>query len=185
MNKPYDPGDARFLTAIEALWPSAEATAFFELARLHHIVADGGYLAARLAVRPRALKPWLLEIAEACELLAEAAGAHADPIADPPGLRRLLSGAYRILAEAVADPELPLAAVLDERQLEVMLDALDDAARWRGHRAAAVCQDCADSPVELCQAHADDLDRIDRYGALFRQFEPIAVPDSFRLTGGR
>jgi hypothetical protein len=185
MSKPYDPQDADFLAAINARWPSPEASAFLELARAYTVLADSGCLAARLKASQQALHPWLLVAAEAYGLLAEAAGAHAEPASDPPGLRRLLSEAYRAMATVIADPQRPIAAVLDSRQLGLLLAALDDAASWRGHRATSACQDCADSPAELCQEHAADLDRIDQYGSLFREFEPVAVPDSFRLIGGR
>jgi hypothetical protein len=184
MSKPYDPQDAEFLAAINARWPSKEASAFLELARSYTVLADSGCLAARLEASQDALHPWLVVAAEAYGLLAEAAGAHAEPVTDPPGLRRLLSEAYQAMAIVVADPQRPIAAVLDSGQLDLLLAALDDAAAWRGHRATSACQDCADSPAELCEEHGADLDRIDQYLALFREFEPIEIPESFRLTGG-
>lgn len=173
----------RSLTVIRGA-ANREAAAFADLCDHYQMLAETGALAVRLAADPRSLKPWLLVVAEAYGQLAEAAGIfEAVPVIDPPGLRRLVSEAYRTVAEVLADPKRPIAAVLDARQLQLALAALDDAAAWRGHRATSSCQDCADSPAELCSAHADDLDRIDQYGALYREFEAVAVPPSFDLPG--
>lgn len=194
MTQPYDPQDDEFLASISAMWPTREASAFLELAGAYTVLADSGCLAARLNASQEALHPWLVVAAEVYGLLADAAATLAEAVidppslrrllCDPPSLRRLLSEAYRAMATVVADPQRPIAAVLDSGQLDLLLAALDDAAAWRGHRATSACQDCADSPAELCEEHAADLDRIDQYGALFREFEPIDFPASFRLTGG-
>jgi hypothetical protein len=62
------------------------------------------------------------------------------------------------------------AVVLDEAQLDVVLDALADAAEYRIAAGARGCLDCAsaDGPG-LCPDHDADLDRAQRYTATARQ----------------
>lgn len=181
---PYDPDSSRFLEQMSVAWPSVEASTFHELACQYRRLHEAGYLAAQLAVAADVLKPWLYDLADAYEQLAEAAGAHAKPVSDLLGLRRQLATAYRTLAEVLADPHQPIVAVLAEPQLDLMLSALDDAASWRGHRATSACEYCRSSAAELCQEHLADLDQIGQYAALFKHFEPVDVPASFDMTGG-
>lgn len=64
--------------------------------------------------------------------------------------------------------------VLDEAQREVLGQALADALEYR--MPDGFCSDCEASPVDLCDAHAADLDRTDAYLVLARDLG-IEVPD--------
>jgi len=48
--------------------------------------------------------------------------------------------------------------------LDVLGQALDDAVTYRN--SAGSCTACDDSPAELCQDHAADIDKVDAYLAL-------------------
>jgi hypothetical protein len=58
---------------------------------------------------------------------------------------------------------------LSTAQRSTVIAALDDAAVFRTERAAAYCLECAESPTDLCEAHADDLDQADAYRHVARE----------------
>ncbi len=62
-----------------------------------------------------------------------------------------------------------LAVTLDAAQLETVLDALDDAVELRHGIGGRECADCDAHPAGLCEDHAADLGRADRYAATARQ----------------
>ncbi|HCU96529.1 MAG TPA: hypothetical protein DHU96_28945 [Actinobacteria bacterium] len=83
----------------------------------------------------------------------------------PGGQRELYEAGHQPVIGWIAPP----ARALSPGQVATVLDALDDAAEWREMRATSTCQACADSPAELCEDHAADLDRVDAYRALAGQ----------------
>lgn len=65
--------------------------------------------------------------------------------------------------------------------LDVLLAALDDAARYRRDRAEAYCLDCACDPRKLCSDHARDHDVACDYDDL--AWELAAAPVTIGLNG--
>lgn len=58
---------------------------------------------------------------------------------------------------------------LTDEQRTTVLEALNDAARWRDHKGAEECFVCAREPGGLCHRHAADLDRADGYRRVFHE----------------
>jgi hypothetical protein len=75
-------------------------------------------------------------------------------------LRRQLGQALDVIGQGM---------VLTTAQRTTVIAALDDAAVFRTERAAAYCLECAESPTNLCEAHADDLDQADAYRHIARE----------------
>jgi hypothetical protein len=66
---------------------------------------------------------------------------------------------------------------LTPRQLEVVLAALGDAARYRSSEAASVgCWDCENVPTGRCAEHAKDNDRARAYTELAAAVAAVPVP---------
>ena len=66
---------------------------------------------------------------------------------------------------------------LTPRQLEVVLAALGDAARYRSSGAAAAgCWDCENVPTGRCAEHAKDNDRARAYTELAAALSAVPVP---------
>ena len=57
---------------------------------------------------------------------------------------------------------------LTPEQVATVLAALEDAAGWREYRATSACLACAESPTDLCEEHALDLDRVGAYRELIQ-----------------
>jgi hypothetical protein len=70
---------------------------------------------------------------------------------------------------------------LDGVRLDVLLAALDDAARYRRDRAEGYCLDCVCDPRKVCSEHARDLDTACDFDDL--AFDLIAAPVTIGLDG--
>jgi hypothetical protein len=74
---------------------------------------------------------------------------------------------------------------LTREQAGIVLAALEDAAGWRETRATSTCQDCAESPVELCDDHATDLDLAGAYRELARRLAATSPAPAGQPAGGQ
>lgn len=79
-------------------------------------------------------------------------------------LRRMLAGVLAVIDERQA-------AAVAERG--TILAALDTAAEYLEYRASLTCPDCAESPAELCETHANDLEAAAAYRAVARQLGEV------------
>lgn len=162
----------------------AEAIALLHLADGYERLASGD-LAARLGLPAGPLKPWLTDLSLAyLELAAEAGAITLIRQPDVRRVRQELPGLHRGLAEQLAGTKNRVTTVLDARQLEVVLTALDEAARQREARSTSTCPVCTESwckcqpdDAQLCAEHLADLDQADIYRSLIGQLDPLREID--------